>query len=40
MRSNGNGPGYAPPSSKDGEPRLGEYQTEAICDPFADQEDH
>ena len=39
MRANGNGPGYAPPSSKDGEPRLGRYQTSLIDDPFSDNSD-
>ena len=39
MRANGNGPGYAPPSAKDGEPRFGQYQTMEIGDPFSDTDD-
>ena len=37
-RANGNGPGYAPPSGAGGDhPRFGRFQTEEICDPFAQQ---
>lgn len=38
MRANGNGPGYRPPSAKDGFPRFGGDSTELICDPFARQD--
>jgi hypothetical protein len=34
-----NGAGYAPPSARDGEPRFGTFGSEAICDPYEDQED-
>jgi hypothetical protein len=38
MRANGNGPGYRPPSAKDGSPRFGGDSTELICDPYARQD--
>lgn len=34
-----NGAGYAPPSARDGDPRFGSFGSEAICDPYADQEE-
>jgi hypothetical protein len=38
VRANGNGPGYRPPSAKDGFPRFGGDSTELICDPYARQD--
>ena len=35
MRSNGNGPGYRPPSAKDGDPRFGGDCPVLIGDPWA-----
>ncbi len=30
-----NGAGYAPPSSRDGEPRMGRFGSSHLADPFA-----
>jgi len=39
MKANGNGPGYSPPSSKDGDPRFGTFGSMLIDDPFSAQAD-
>jgi hypothetical protein len=39
MKANGNGPGYSPPSARDGEPRFGQSGSMLIDDPFEFQSD-